>query len=79
MVNQVVERNSFRWFPHAGQRHAVPNALFPLDAGDTLCGVPVEVPRLPLPKSPHWLWPECAACDTAWRRRAGLPQRVVAG
>ncbi|MEO6083491.1 MAG: zinc finger protein [Umezawaea sp.] len=66
---------SFRWLPHHGRRHAVPNTLIPGDDGTTLCGDSVSVPRDPLPKSPHWLWPECPACDRVWRTREGIRLR----
>jgi zinc-finger len=65
----------FRWFPHDGHRHAVPNTLIPGDDGTTLCGNPVWIPRDPLSKAPHWLWPECVTCDATWRTREGIRLR----
>jgi zinc finger protein len=65
----------FRWFPHGGRRHAVPNALVPNTAGETLCGLEVLAPVVPPPPFPDWCWPECARCDTAWRSAEGTPPR----
>ncbi|MEO6085056.1 MAG: zinc finger protein [Umezawaea sp.] len=65
----------FRWFPHDGRRHAVPNTLQPLHEGVTLCGEDVTAPATAPPKCPDWCWPECATCDASWRTAEGLKPR----
>ncbi|WNV82609.1 zinc finger protein [Umezawaea sp. Da 62-37] len=62
----------FRWFPHAGNRHAVRVGLVAGDHGETLCGVGIEVPREQPPRSPNGCWPTCPACDAAWRAEEGI-------
>jgi len=61
----------FRWFPHDGKRHAVPERLVVGDAGATLCGREVAVPH-DRPSKTEWCWPTCGVCDSAWRSREGI-------
>ncbi|MFT7841113.1 zinc finger protein [Saccharothrix sp. BKS2] len=63
----------FRWLPHDGRRHAIPDQLAAHEEGQTLCGVAVTVPHLPLPRCPDWCWPTCMTCDRAWRAHEGIP------
>lgn len=63
---------AFRWFPHGGHRHAVSDRLVVGDAGETLCGLKVTVPRDPAPKE-AWCWRTCSTCDNAWRAHEGIP------
>jgi hypothetical protein len=63
----------FRWLPHEGRRHAIPDALAARDEGRTLCGVAVTVPHDPPPRSPDGCWPTCRDCDVAWRESEGIP------
>lgn len=67
----------YRWLPAEGQRHAVPNDLYPGLPGRTLCGVAVTVPCEPIPKVPNWLWPECPSCDGMWREHERMNPRHV--
>ncbi|GGP78869.1 zinc finger protein [Saccharothrix coeruleofusca] len=63
----------FRWLPHEGLRHAIPDALTADQRGRTLCGVPVTVPRVTPPAFPDGCWPTCRSCDAEWRKREGIP------
>jgi hypothetical protein len=65
---------AFRWFPHDGRRHAVPEDLLPGDDGKTLCDAEVSVPRQRATKI-EWCWPTCPGCDAAWRRHEGIALR----
>jgi len=67
----------FRWLPHDGGRHAIPDDLVAADEGATLCGVEIVVPRDRGSKT-AWCWPTCAVCEAEWREREGLPQRAPA-
>ncbi|GAA1309702.1 zinc finger protein [Saccharothrix xinjiangensis] len=69
----VVEREPYRWFPHAGGRHAIPIDAGPGDTVLTACGEKAVLPRDGMPRLEHE--PECAECDTRWRRQRGLPTR----
>jgi hypothetical protein len=62
----------FRWFPHDGGRHAILDELAVGDDGNTLCGLPITVPRDPPPRHPDGCWPTCAPCDLAWREFEGI-------
>jgi hypothetical protein len=59
--------------PHDGNRHAIPDKLVVGDEGQTLCGVPIAVPRDPPPRFPDGCWPTCVECDLAWRKHEGIP------
>ncbi|HWO67240.1 MAG TPA: zinc finger protein [Umezawaea sp.] len=61
---------TFKWLPHCGRRHAVSASLGAGEAGQTLCGDPVEPPRDPW--RPKNCWPTCAVCDAVWRREVGI-------
>ncbi|WP_433270725.1 zinc finger protein [Actinosynnema sp. CS-041913] len=63
----------FRWLPHDGARHAIPDELAAHEEGATLCGVAVTVPHRPLPRVPDWCWPTCPDCERAWRILEGIP------
>lgn len=70
---------AFRWFPHSGRRHAIPDELAVRDDGATLCGIEITVPRDSGSKT-AWCWPTCSACDVKWRESEGLrPFRELAG
>ncbi|WP_189225991.1 zinc finger protein [Saccharothrix coeruleofusca] len=62
----------FRWLPHTGRRHAISTDLLPGDTGQTLCALPLIVPRRSPPKT-DWCWPTCPDCDLHWRRHEGIP------
>ncbi|MEU5696738.1 zinc finger protein [Actinosynnema sp. NPDC020468] len=64
----------FRWLPYKGHRHAIPVTLVADDAGLTLCGTDVIVPRVPAARFPDGCWPTCVACDHLWREHEGIPQ-----
>jgi len=68
----VMGHRPFRWFPHDGRRHAVPDSLVVSDNGETLCGNAVTIPH-DSPSKPQWCWPTCLDCDSAWRRHEGIP------
>lgn len=62
---------SYKWQPHSGGRHAVPQELALFDDGRTLCGL--EVTGGP----DNWssrtrYWPTCADCDGAWRAEENI-------
>ncbi len=61
----------FRWLPHDGKRHAIPENLVVGDTGETLCGKELAVPH-DRPTKTAWCWPTCADCDTSWRQREGI-------
>jgi zinc-finger len=63
----------FRWFPHRGARHAIPDELTPRDTGETLCGLRITVPHVPVPRNPNRYWAACPECDRVWRVREGIP------
>ncbi|ACU37532.1 hypothetical protein Amir_3647 [Actinosynnema mirum DSM 43827] len=68
----MIGEREFRWLPHDGRRHAIPDRLDVGDEGQTLCGVRLTVPRRAGWKSSAGLWPTCADCDCAWREREGI-------
>ncbi|GLZ35578.1 hypothetical protein Lesp02_77650 [Lentzea sp. NBRC 105346] len=60
----------YRWLPHSGRRHAIPDELYPGDEGETLCGDPIVPPRNPWQGNNTWA--TCWECDRVWREREGL-------
>lgn len=62
----------FRWLPHNGKRHAVPEHLVPNDEAATLCGEELVIPARRA-TSIEWRWATCVDCDTAWRRVERIP------
>ena len=65
-------RRRFRWFPHTGRRHAIPDSLAIGDEGQTLCGLDIAVPREQPPRHPDGCWPTCPTCDGVWRADEGI-------
>jgi hypothetical protein len=63
-MTDTVSRPLYRWYPHAGGRHAIPFEAAPGDKVKTVCGEDITLPRVLLKLACE---PECAACDTGWR------------
>ncbi|MET8763423.1 zinc finger protein [Lentzea sp. NPDC004782] len=63
---------TYKWQPHKGGRHAIPQALAVNDAGHTLCGIEVTAGSDRWPDESRY-WPTCDECDLAWRDHEGLP------
>ncbi|WP_157529037.1 zinc finger protein [Nocardia sp. NRRL S-836] len=57
---------SYKWQPHDGGRHAIPQELAVHDVGRTLCGLKVVVGPDVWPACER-CWPTCVKCDRAWR------------
>ncbi|MFC6090744.1 zinc finger protein [Saccharothrix lopnurensis] len=62
----------FRWLPHNGKRHAVPEHVVAHDEATTLCGEELVVP-VRRASNLAWCWPTCAECDAAWRQVERIP------
>ena len=62
---------SYKWQPHEGGRHAIPQALAVNDIGHTLCGIEVTAGSDRWPDEARY-WPTCDECDLAWREHEGL-------
>jgi hypothetical protein len=56
----------YKWQPHSGARHAIPQGLAPNDAGSTLCGIELKAGPDTWPEDAR-CWPTCVECDLAWR------------
>lgn len=56
----------YKWQPHCGARHAIPQKLTVRDTGHTLCGIEVQVQSDEWPDETR-CWPTCFECDSAWR------------
>lgn len=62
---------SYKWQPHHGGRHALPQELAINDVGETLCGIEVTAGSDTWPDEARY-WPTCAECDFAWRQHEGI-------
>lgn len=62
---------NYRWQPHEGGRHAIPQELAVNDIGHTLCGIEVTAGPDRWPSEARY-WPTCDDCDLAWREHEGL-------
>lgn len=56
----------FRWYPHAGQRHAIDRDLVPGEPGRTLCNDPIDAVSETLKVG--CCDPTCIECDDEWRK-----------
>ena len=61
----------FKWQPHAGERHAIPQQLAIGDAAESLCGLEMTV-RSDTWKDGERCWPTCHTCDREWRADENL-------
>lgn len=61
----------FRWTPHEGQRHAIPDELARGQLVETLCGDPFVPQQVGLWRDKN-VWPTCWDCDGVWRESEGI-------
>ncbi|WP_329791931.1 zinc finger protein [Lentzea sp. DG1S-22] len=61
----------YKWQPHSGGRHAIPQHLAANDHGHTLCGIEVVAGSDTWPTDSRY-WPTCPECDSAWRAHEGI-------
>ncbi|WP_329790453.1 DUF3039 domain-containing protein [Lentzea sp. DG1S-22] len=61
----------FRWTPHGGLRHAIPDDLTWGQAVETLCGDPFIPQQIGLWRDKN-VWPTCPDCDGIWRESEGI-------
>ncbi|MFD9704665.1 zinc finger protein [Lentzea sp. NPDC059081] len=62
----------FRWTPHEGRRHAVPDEPPGGQLVATLCGGEPFVPHLVSLWRDKNVWPTCRDCDGIWRESEGI-------
>ncbi|MGW6932428.1 zinc finger protein [Lentzea sp. NPDC054927] len=61
----------FRWTPHEGRRHAIPDELTRGQLVETLCGDPVVPQQVSMWREKN-TWPTCWDCDGVWREHEGI-------
>ena len=61
----------FKWQPHEGSRHAIPQELAANEVGNTLCDLEVTASTDKWADSER-CWPTCKKCDAVWREHEHL-------